>query len=100
MPQVNFTGPDGQAGADGVAAAEPGDGAGVDAGGVACELAAGVGSRLHPPSASPDPATPPKAAQTAAHRRSTLMDERSATAGSLRKVARQRVRLGRQGASY
>jgi hypothetical protein len=97
MRQVNLAGLAWQAGGDGVAAAEPGDGAGVDAGGVPRELAAGVDSRLHPPSASPDPAAPPRAAQAAAataHRGSTLIGERGATAGSLRKAAGQRVRLG------
>jgi hypothetical protein len=87
MRQVNLAGLAGQAGGDGVAAAEPGDGAGVDAGGVPCELAAGVDSRLHPPSAA-------QAAAATAHRGSTLIGERGATAGSLRKAAGQRVRLG------
>jgi hypothetical protein len=65
---VKLAGTAGQAACDGVAAADPGDGAGagVDAGGDPCELAPWVDNRLHPPSASAGPATAPSAAQTVA----------------------------------
>ena len=86
MRQVNFAGAAGQAARDGVAAEAPGDGAGADAAGDPCELAAGVDSRLHPPSAA-------QTAAAAAHR-GTFVGERSVTAGSLRKAARRRVCLG------
>src|SRR5215469_11724548 len=79
MPQVNLAGLAGQAGGDGVAAAEPGEGAGADAGVDPDEGTAGEDSRLQPPSAA-------QAAAAAPRRAATFIAERSATAGSIRTV--------------
>jgi hypothetical protein len=88
MPQVNLAGPAGQAAADGVAAAELGDVAGVGVGEEPDELALGEDSRLQPPSAA-------QATAAAQRRDTTFIAERSATPGSLRKVAGPAWRLGR-----
>ena len=76
MAQVNLAGLAGQAGGDGDAATEPGDGAGADAG----EFAAGEDSMLQPPSAA-------QASAAAPRRAITFIAERSTTAGSIRTVA-------------
>jgi hypothetical protein len=87
MAQLNVAGLAGQGGDDGVAATEPGAGAG-DAGADAGEFVAGEDSMLQPPSAA-------QAAAAAAHRDSSLVDERGVTPGSLRKAARSARGLGR-----
>src|SRR5215469_3748715 len=79
MAQENLGGPAGQAGGDGVAVAEPGDGAGADVGADPCEVAAGEDSRLHPASAA-------QASVTAQRREPSLIAAPSVTAGSIRTV--------------